>query len=74
MQLAYDNTFVIEDKIGNIKHVSSEGKKLSEIKIKNIHKFMMLAEDKVIILSVNAKDNFYVLTLWNLIQKNNVSY
>ena len=44
------------------------------MKIKNIHKFMMLAEDKVIILSVNAKDNFYVLTLWNLIQKNNVSY
>lgn len=35
---------------------------------------MMLAEDKVIILSLNAKDNFYVLTLWNLIQKNSVSY
>ena len=35
---------------------------------------MMLAEDKVIVLSLNAKDNFYVLNLWNLIQKNNVSY
>lgn len=74
MELAYNNTFVIEDKNTTIKHVNQEAKKLAEIKIKNVQNFMMLSEDKVVILSVKDKDKFYMLTFWNLIDKSTVNF